>query len=441
MRRPDPAIRPETARRAWDAAAAPSDDPCGVTLRCELVTPVYGGGVTPGEVDRAMPIRAAALRGNLRFWWRLLRCTGSDGKAFRDDAQKLFRAETKLWGGISGKGPQASRVAVRVHAARVEPGDLVAWKSGNGVDGNFPAYALILKPDDNPQLLKERHAFRLTLRFTTKVTDEQRHQVIEALRWWASFGGVGARTRRGLGAVRVSGDNPELKPVSAQEVEQRGGWLLTGRPETDPFAAWRRAVDALQKFRQGPDVGRNRGQGNRPGRSRWPEADAIRRLAGKHASGHEPEHPMDGEYPRAAFGLPIVFHFKDEKRGDPPYHTLVPRMSETDKKQDRMASPLILRPWFDGRRWRPAALLLPGWEDRVSVPVGLDSKGKPVSEGKPAWPNDADERKRSAARIPPMRSRGEDALAAFMRFFQEQMDRPLRPPDQRPHGRRPRRGY
>ena len=41
------------------------------TYKCKLVTPMYGGGVEPGVVDKEMPIRASAIRGQLRFWWRI----------------------------------------------------------------------------------------------------------------------------------------------------------------------------------------------------------------------------------------------------------------------------------------------------------------------------------------------------------------------------------
>ena len=171
------------------------------------------------------------------------------------------------------------------------------------------------------------------------------------------------------------------------------------------IAAWRNAVEALSDFRQRPNVGRNSGRGGRPGRSRWPEPDAIRRHRHRNAPGHQPEHPVDGQYPRAAFGLPIVFHFKD--RGDPPDAKLVPR------KGDRMASPLILRPYFDGKQYRPLALLLPGWAESVSVPVSFGSEHLG-----PAWPEDSGKRSEFAERVPPMRGRGADALTAFLHYFE-----------------------
>ncbi len=401
-RRPNDTLHPEGALSAWNAAPAPSG--AVVRARCTLLTPMYGGGVEPGRVDCELPVRASALRGQIRFWWRLLHGRGQP-------SPEAFRDESALWGGISSGGPKASLVTVQVRGEPVETDQLVRFKSRSRQ--KFPDYALIVEQNDDPLLLPPGYAFELTLRFDQKIQPHQRAQAIEALRWWGSFGGVGARTRRGLGAVNVMSDDTDLQPVSREEVEARGGRMAFGPVDAGgAVAAWKAAVDVLKDFRQGPDLGRNTGsRRNRPGRSRWPEPNTIRRLARRSAKGHEPEpqHPADGLYPRAAFGLPIVFHFKDSKQGDPWDHVLQPR------DRDRMASPLILRPYFDGEGCRPLALLLPGWGDCVSVEVGFDSK---TASSYAAWPLDPAERKEKAAHVPPMQGRGDDALSAFMHYFE-----------------------
>ena len=405
MRQPNPNILPEHARKIWDTARSSAGSERVVTVRCTLITPMFGGGVKPGEVDREMPIRASALRGQLRFWWRLLYRAGKE-------PADLFDAESKLWGGISSKGPQASRVTLQIKGAPIEEQRLITKNElARSRPPGLPAYKLILEPKDDLKLLQAGYSFDLVLRFRQKTAiPRQQEEVLEALRWWASFAGVGARTRRGLGAVRVASDDIGLTPVTVEEVEARGGWMVTGQPKSNAIEAWKDTVGALQRFRQ-KDVGRNPGQGNRPGRSRWPEPDTIRHVTGTNATAHEPEHrAAEGFYPRAAFGMPIVFHFED--RGDPQDQVLNP------DGHDRMASPLILRPWFDGRQYRPVALLLPGWKERLSVRVCLDPAG--AATPAPAWPEDPDERKRLAARIKPMHDQGaDDALSAFMNFFQE----------------------
>jgi CRISPR-associated protein Cmr1 len=136
----------------------------------------------------------------------------------------------------------------------------------------------------------------------------------------------------------------------------------------------------------------------------------IRRQTGRHAPEHPPEHPVRDVYPRAAFGLPIVFHFKDENKGEPMQQLLVP------EDGDRMASQLILRPYWDGQRWYPSALLIPGWEQALEV-VAQCSPGTDHR----AWPSKSNpaERAQRAADIKPMANRGDDPLSAFMTYFQE----------------------
>ena len=412
MREPNPNVQPEQAQAIWDAArpsagSGPSERV--VTAHCKLITPMFGGGVIAGEVDPEMPIRASALRGQLRFWWRLLHRAGKK-------PADLFADESDLWGGISSEGPRASQVTLQASA----PGSVQLVH-----ESKLPvSYALIPDPENKDRLLLNAgYGFELVLRFRQATTRHQQEEVLEALRWWANFSGVGARTRRGLGAVKVTSDDIELEPVTDDEVEARGGWMVAGQPESSATEAWKKAVGALQRFRQGAGVGRNPGHGKRPGRSRWPEPDTIRRVTNKHARMHAPQHPVDGFYPRAAFGLPIVFHFKD--KGDPG--TDDRRASDPTLEPvggDRMASPLILRPWFDGQRYRPVALLLPRWKERLSVPVRLELPGAATSasaspEPSRAWPEDPDERERRAAKIEPMRDQGAaDPLSAFMHFFQ-----------------------
>ena len=386
MRRRQPAISAEQAQELWNASTVTTGE--SVAVQCQLVTPMYGGGVRAGEVDKAMPIRASGIRGQLRFWWRLLNGKGN--------SQEIFRDECELWGGIANSGPTTSKVSLRVAceaaASFVEKRDV-------------PPYVLILEASDDPKLLAPGYSFKLLLDFT-QATDEQRSQVIQCLRWWASFSGVGARTRRGLGAIKASSDDVNLQPVSSTEVEGLGGQMTVGPPKRDVEQAWKDAVGALESFRQGQGVGRKGGKG-RPGGSNWPEADAIRGLAD---AGNSAPVGKEGIFPRAAFGLPIVFQFKGEKHLD-----------DTLEGEDceRMASPLILRPYFDGRGYRSMALLLPSWEQRISVAVTMKKRG---SVGL-AWPSDAGNRERRAEEVSPMRSRGSDPLTAFMRYFDERVNR------------------
>jgi hypothetical protein len=63
-----------------------------------------------------------------------------------------------------------------------------------------------------------------------------------------------------------------------------------------------------------------------------------------HGHPAQPNMPADA-FPRAELGLPLIFHFKKTKDGEPPDTTLNPIYPNEDgKRMERMASPIILRP-------------------------------------------------------------------------------------------------
>lgn len=411
MTRNDRLPDPKQVLEAWKKTTSLSNTH---QFKVKTITPLYGGGVVAGEVDMEMPVRASSIRGQLRFWWRLLY-----GKGLA--SEELFKKETALWGGISSTEPTASRVAVRVKQVS-RPKTQQAFSYPKNPDGTYKqsakaanglsAYALF---PAQGQLTKDKRDFEVKpaevadagIGFSLEVDCPEAlwPEVEQCLRWWASFGGLGARTRRGLGAVEVVG----LKPVSAEEVAGQGGRLLLSEPFPDAQRAWNRAINRLKDFRQGENTGRNPGkEPNRPGRSRWPEPDNIRRLTRKHDSNHAPEHPVKDYWPRAAFGLPIVFHFQS---GQDPADTNL----EPHGDHERMASPLILRPYPLGNgKYAAAALLLPGWEKALKTDLELKDTNHRMLQ---TWPGNPAKRQDTANKIKPMQGRGDDPLSAFMTFF------------------------
>lgn len=405
---------------------------------CRLVTPMYGGGVTPGEVDREMPIRATAIRGQLRYWWRLLNR--------RLDSRTLFAAERAVWGGLGEGNLAASKVVVMVdnwslplpeavgHFPARDTGyrGTIEWKEWAEPYALFPAQGKVERRQikENPRLLaREGLTWTLWLAFRDLPLDAAKRDelvkgVTESVRWWATFGGVGARTRRGLGALEITSLTPgSFSYVSPAEVEQAGLQLALKVPESSAIAAWKQAVDALRIFRQGQGVGRNgpaRGSRSPAGRSLWPEPDAIRRTVRSPSVRHQPAHSAGNLFPRAAFGLPIIFHFKDED--DPGDSELRPTTGE--QAYDRLASPLILRPYRGALgKWQPAVLSLPS--DHVwDMGLELRNSGRGRNAGLPArirsgswWPADDSARQRKSELIKPLGGRGTDALTAFVAYF------------------------
>lgn len=365
---------------------------------CKLVTPMYGGGVMAGEVDKAMPIRASAIRGQLRFWWRI-----ANGP-FASSAE-MFRRETAIWGGIGGKEPTASQVEARIVAPPIGQNQLIPSSAKHGPEVIYAFGAASINGATN--WLSAGYKFCLQLRYPPAIQSE----VQAALRYWASFGGLGARTRRGFGAFELIDPESKIGPVPPTEVEKLGGKLVL-RDAKDAEIAWKNAIGLLRNFRQGPGFARKDGS-SRPGRSFWPEPDQIRRFTKKYLPNHKPVHGAENVFPRAAFGLPITFKFYSPA----PENYAVELMP--DSAGDRMASPLILRPYRDERGWHAAALLLPCWAQALQQKL----KFKSHPDFKPKSWAEAPEHERIAKLIGPMHVNGEvrapDPLTAFMHFFAE----------------------
>jgi len=381
--------------------------------RIELITPLFGGGVEAGMNDPTMPIRGTAIRGQLQFWWRATR-----GAACATLAE-LRERHRAVWGATERASPVVVEVAdIEVseptpcaeygwdpQAGRGRGGWRLRWREPfHGRDSTLP-YVLFpfqgtqpenhpqAEPDERPARCIHRASFSLRLRFPA-----DRLADVEAAVWaWVNFGGLGARTRRGCGALRCR--TGQLIPASAGQVgdwfrhgigahlaaqgPSRLSWpalpprLLKRADSGSALEVWDWLTGRLRYFRQGPNFARNSGQGPRPGRSHYPEPETIRQMAGANRglSGHQrlEQIPADA-FPRAEFGLPIVFHFQG--RGEPPDTTLQPVVE--GEGRERMASPLILKPLAlaDGQAVPIIVPLLTPILSEVELMQGKQSRGR-----------------------------------------------------------------
>ena len=96
----------------------------------------------------------------------------------------------------------------------------------------------------------------------------------------------------------------------------------------------------------------------------WPEPSAIRQLTRQSLPAHRnpiPD-PLIDKFPRAAFGLPIIFQFKDRDDHNPDNPSRDPRKTILRlATSERFASPLILKPLAcQGGAYVGLALILEG---------------------------------------------------------------------------------
>lgn len=458
----------------------------GLAIPLALITPMVGGGVEPHTPDDVSPVRLSAVRGQLRQWWRWLYLP-ADPLARGDEAHLR---EVTLWGGVLGDKAIASRV--RLSVEQVQCGEAIPagyHKLKNGRPAVLPDlegacfgldYALfplqmqkkdlIGKTADVPTKL-----VRTSLSFVLRIQIEDRPRIAERLKvdptlcagraeealaalWaWIHFGGLGARTRRGLGALKLNGqahlqgDLPTgsrrwerlFGPLSREEWANASTEILRGTPGSraarselwvgpraqSPSQAHQQLIGKLRSFRQAPGEARAPGRRGPFGRSHWPEPNVLRGLreaapggptTWEHAPGTEasadarrsPDQRAMG-LPRAAFGLPLEVQFKDDL-DKPASASVLPRVG------DRLASPLLMRPVQLKDGAYPVLLRLPlefdaeKWEVKVKFKDGgvgdapvfrSGGAGRPVSD-----------------RLRATKPRTGDAVTAFLEWLKSTAD-------------------
>ncbi len=162
----------------------------GVKFELETVTPLFLGGADPrGEPE----LRAASIRGALRFWLRALLggFTGDDIQGL----ESLRKAESEIFGSTQ---VGASRLTVRVLAPG-KPTTQPFRVLPHSTSKTFKASAI--KPGE---------------RFYVHIAPRPPHVYVPSIAWAATLlllllGGLGKRARRGFGSLalrRVQGELP-----------------------------------------------------------------------------------------------------------------------------------------------------------------------------------------------------------------------------------------
>jgi CRISPR-associated protein Cmr1 len=418
------------------------DDAPIARAKLRIITPVFGGGVRSGrpgaqqlkETDPVTPVRGAAVRGQLRMWWRIACGRGLDPAQLRE-------RERLLWGAARAEGDPAGRAFVSLEVDRSglsgpkpEPvfrrddRERLQAISADLAYGAFPLQPAKDATDPNPgtlwsfsgtfEVTLHNHRLSVSARAAAaeawkvgpmQVDEALRADAVAAFQAWSWFGGVGGRTRRGFGAVEIDGPAPDLAAI------ERLGRLALGVTNGTAEQAHARALGRMRSFRQAKGVGRNPSaadNGRNPGRSRWPEPDAIRRLVKRHAPRHAPEHKAGVVFPRAAFGMPINFPFKDERQGDPSQTTLQPREGA------RLPSPVLLRPLrVREGAYKPAALL-------IGTPFPSAARDLKLTDGQRHYDANGRLDEPAARNIQPLRENAHPAdptsvLLAFLKFFEQ----------------------
>jgi CRISPR-associated protein Cmr1 len=351
--------------------------------RVVLITRLFGGGAKTREIDKVSWLRSSAAKSALRAWWRAAHAHEFPSlETLRKKEEELFGASgTFDAAGRRQGGPGALEVVTDSRMA-------VAPVSFHEALSNPLNYALFPAQGMGQPAAKVAPASDQTwaaIKLTSRSSDVAIHGLLlESLRLWLTLGGVGARTRRGVGAVAAANREEAQKlglPETVKELEvflrshcrsqtvpkplaevfclARTRRIFLGPLQATGEEAQKKLLSILRKARQD----RPQPPQNQWGRSRWPEADAIRlKFDPQRQWHHSPESANAKQYPRAALGLPIVIHYKDSPPREPKEHHVLGALPGQPRwhKLERYSSPVLLRPvrvWEgDQVRYVPVAL-------------------------------------------------------------------------------------
>ena len=182
-----------------------------ITATYRIVTPMFLGGAD----QRATSLRPPSIKGALRFWWRALnwgRCLQRTGTV-TTALQRLYQEERRLFGTAAvienertlGQGVFLLRVSQQPQI-KIDR----SWPQNNTGSG-YLGFGLMESGDTaknnyqpHREGIREGVDFGLELRFKPRTHPDDVDALIEALRAWSLFGGLGSRARRGFGSATLT---------------------------------------------------------------------------------------------------------------------------------------------------------------------------------------------------------------------------------------------
>lgn len=191
-----------------------------VVFEVETITPMFLAGANQGKAE----LRAASIKGLLRFWWRALQA--------ESDIEKLRNRESQIFGSPDEKTGGGSSFAIRI----IPNSDLKPTKNkfpSNqqyqvSVEGKtfkinileYLAYGTYeyIKGQGNV-FTREHYPSKTKFDIVVSFTDVAwKNEVLKAFYVWSTFGGVGSRSRNGFGSFDVLNKEKALEDIKNEVV-------------------------------------------------------------------------------------------------------------------------------------------------------------------------------------------------------------------------------
>lgn len=287
-----------------------------ITATYRILTPMFLGDAD----QKATSLRPPSIKGALRFWWRALnwgRCleeTGTASKALKN----LHQEEAHLFGSAADEtnsGQGLFLLNVQYSGRPLEPGQLPLAKLGHQY---LLGQGLYNFKEKYLRSALEPGECRLRLLFRPRTTNKDRESIAQALLVMGLLGGLGSRSRKGLGSLAIQTlEGCDLQvPSNLDDLQQTLADLMAVRLDNlPPYTAFSRKsrIDAipaepnqniwelLGELGAEMQLYRSWGQGSMIGRRiaerNFPDDHNLAREAAQ-------ENPVTVHPQRAVFGLP-----------------------------------------------------------------------------------------------------------------------------------------
>jgi len=339
-----------------------------LTSHLEVISPCFCGGAEPEE--RA-EIRAASIRGQLRWWFRTL----GGFKSLSPKMKTVREQEDFIFGTAAGENGSAGKLIVRVLMVSGNSETVTAAAMGAGEMNSPIGYILFpLRPTrDEPD--KRRGAYRSSLpKFDLNLLWRGEPNLVEDIEAlvavFGHLGSLGFRSRRAMGALAFVKNPPDLKAALEKFTNPAG---IEVRQLKDPVIDAQSAIVGLARWLKG---WRSHGRTSDHGQARPSEPP--------HNSGFpwaKKDHDAGlglygGPVYRAALGLPIIQFYSTGRRRANWDFDLDPK---TRKAKGRFASPVILRPYKSGSTWKALVIFVETHKWPAKHQVQIDGRGRAVS--------------------------------------------------------------
>jgi CRISPR-associated protein Cmr1 len=309
-----------------------------ITLDLELLTPCFAGGAQP---ETAVELRASSMRGQLRWWFRVLGGFASLGQ------RPLIDQESMVFGWGHGKRRLASPLILRVETLEKARSCQVIKNAGQTPIPSQAAQYLLpyLEHRARAAWLPPLPKFKLHAWWLGEPRLEA--DVRALLHVFAHVGSLGYRSRRGLGAWGHIGQPPSWSDALSR-FRDPSKVLVRQMAAQDAGHAIQLLAQWLRKWR---NYGRSPRMLN-------PFGPGLAFAKKDHDAGLNLH---SGEVYRAALGLPIHQRYQQGKSVDWSCSRLGQAAHET-----HFASPILLRPYrLASSKWLALVLFIDArqWPD------------------------------------------------------------------------------